>query len=52
MRNGKSYIKESSDCINKIKSIHSLPRDVIIVKVDTLGLYLFTPYKAELKALT
>ena len=42
MWNGKSYIKESSDFINKIKSIHSLLRDAIIVKVDALGLYLFT----------
>ena len=42
MRNGKSYIKEYSDFINKIKSIYSLPRDAIIAKVDTLGLYLFT----------
>ena len=44
MWNGKSYIKESSDFINKIKSINSLPRDAIIVKVDALGLYLLTPY--------
>ena len=51
MRNGKSYIKESSDISNKIKSMHSLPGDVIIAKVDVLGLYLFTPYKAGLKAL-
>ena len=43
MRNGKSYIKKSSDFINKMNSIHSLPRDTIIVKVDALGLYLLTP---------
>ena len=52
MWNGKSYIKESSDFINKIKSINSLPRYAIIVKVDALGLYLLTPFEAELKALT
>ena len=52
MRNEKSYIKESSDFINKIKSIHSLPTDAIIAKVDALGPYLLTPYKAGLKALT
>ena len=51
MRNGNSYIKECSDFINKIKSIHSLPRDAIIVKADALGLHLFTPYKAGLEAL-
>ena len=51
MQIGISHIKESSDFIYKIKSIHSLPRDAIIVKVDVWGLYLFTSYKAEPKAL-
>ena len=51
MQNGKVYVKKSSDSINKIKSIQLLPRDVI-VKEDALGLYLFTHYKAVLKALT
>ena len=47
----KLHSKESSDFIYKIKSIHSLPRDAIIVKVDVWSLYLFTPYKAGPKAL-
>ena len=51
MLNGKSYIKVSSDFINKIKSIHSLPRHAILGRVDVVGLYSSIPYKTGLKTL-
>ena len=51
MWNGKSYIKETSHFINKIKSMDALSRKAIAVKVDVSGQYLFTPYKAGPKAL-
>ena len=40
--------KASSDFINKIKCIHSLPRDAILGRVDVVGMYLSVPYKIGL----
>ena len=51
MQNGKSYIKVSSDFINKIKSIHSVPRDTVSGKAGVAGLYLRIPYKTGLKTI-
>ena len=46
----KSYIKDSCDYfINKIKSIHSISKDVILVRADILNLYSSVLYKTRLK---
>ena len=45
----KSYIKDSCGFINKIKSIHSLSKDAILVRVYILGLYSSILYKTRLK---
>lgn len=39
MQESRSYIKYSSDLIKKIKEIKQVPRDVIMVKADVVGLY-------------
>ena len=41
--------KASSDFINKINCIHSLPRDAILGRVDVVDMYLSVPYKIGLK---
>ena len=39
MRKGLSYIKDSGDFIRKIKRIGSVPKNVILVIADVVGLY-------------
>ena len=52
MRICKSYIKVSSNFINKTRRTHSLPRDAILRREDVVGpLYLPIPYKKGLKTL-
>ena len=48
IRNGKSYIKVSSNFINKIKGIHSLLRDAILGHRRPV---FSIPYKIRLNAL-
>ena len=38
MQRGKSYIKDSGDFINKIKSLHNIPKSVILLTADVVGL--------------
>ena len=51
MLRGKSYIKDSGDFINKIKNLKNISEGVILVSVDTVGLYLSIPHMAGLNAL-
>ena len=51
MQKGKSYIKESGDFINKLKSLLNIPEGVILVTADVVGLYPSIPHQAGLKAL-
>ena len=51
MQRGKSYIKDSGDFINKIKSLQNFPEGAILVTVDVIGLYPSIPHKSGLKAL-
>ena len=50
MQNGKSYIKDSGDFINKIKELQSIPDGVILVSSDVVALYPNVPHGAGLKA--
>ena len=52
MQRGKSYIKDSSDFINKIKSLQNIPEGAVLVTTDVVGLYPSIPHEAGLKALT
>ena len=51
MQKGKSYIKDSGDFINKIKSIENIPEGSILVTADVVGLYPSIPHEAGLNAL-
>ena len=50
LQNCKSNIKDSIDFINKIKSMHSLPKNAILLTADVVGLYPSTSHGAGLKA--
>ena len=43
MKAGKSYIKNKSDFIEKLKNLGNIPSNVILVIVDIVGLYLLFP---------
>ena len=49
MQNGKSYIKNSGDFINKIRTIGNTPEGAILVTADVVGLYPSIPHEAGLK---
>ena len=51
MQREKSYIKDSGDSINKIKSLQNIPERAILVTADIVGLYPSIPHKAGLNAL-
>ena len=52
MQKGKSYIKDSGDFINKIKSLKNIPEGAILITADVVGLYPSIPHEAGLKALS
>ena len=51
MQRSWSYIKNSGDFIEEIKRISNIPDDVILVKLDVVGLYPIIPHKPGLQAL-
>ena len=51
MQRGKSYIKDSGDFINKIKSSKNIPEGAILVTADVAGLYPSILQETGLKAL-
>ena len=51
MQKSWSYIKNSEDFIEKIKSTSNIPDDAILVTADAVGLYLSIPHELGLKAL-
>ena len=51
MRKGLSYIRDSQHFLEKIKTIGSIPENVILVTADVVGLYPNISHQAGLKAL-
>ena len=51
MQNSWSYIRDSSDFIEKMKRIGEIPKDAILVTADVVGLYPSIPHKEGLEAL-
>ena len=51
MQEIRSYIKNSSDFINKLKNTDHIPQDDIMVTADAVGLYPSIPHDAGLEAL-
>ena len=51
MKSGKSYVKDTGDFLEKIKSLRRIPEDAFLVTVDVVGLYPSIPQDVGLKAL-
>ena len=54
MRGGCFYIRDSNDCINKIKSFNNIPSNSILLKADVVGLvgvYPSIPRESDLNAI-
>ena len=51
MKSGKSYVKDTGDFIDKIKSLGKIPKDSFLVTADVVGLYPSIPHEAGLNAL-
>ena len=47
----KSYIKDTNDFLNKLRSLPKLPSDIILCTVDVVGLYPNIPHEEGLPAL-
>ena len=51
MQESWSYIKDSGDCLKKVKHLGPIPDGAILVTADVVGLYRSIPHKAGLEAL-
>jgi len=51
MKDGKSYIKDSSDFLAKIKELGKIPEDSFLVTCDVVGLYPSIPHSDGLRTL-
>ena len=51
MKSGKSYVKDTGDFLEKIKSLVRITKDAFLVTADVVGLYPSIPHDAGLKAL-
>ena len=47
----KSYIKDTNDFLKKVRSLPSLPDDIILCTVDVVGIYPNIPHEEGLFAL-
>ena len=47
----KSYIKDTNDFLNKLRSLPKLPDNIILCTVDVVGLYPNIPHEEDLFAL-
>ena len=51
MKGGKSYVKDTNHCLERLKELGKVPPNAILVTADVVGLYPSIPYDAGLKAL-
>ena len=51
MKKGNSYLKETSDFLEKLRAIGKIPNGVILVTADVVGLYPRIPHDEGLKVL-
>ena len=51
MKAGKSYVKDTSDFLEKLKNLGTIPSNAILVTADVVGLYPSIPHDAGLQAL-
>ena len=51
MKSGKSYVKDTGNFLEKIKSLGRIPKDAFLVTADVVGLYPSILHDIGLKAL-
>ena len=51
MKAGKSYIKDASHFLEKLKNLGNIPSNALVVTADVVGLYPSIPHNAGLQAL-
>ena len=51
MKSGKSYVKDTGDFLENIKSLGRIPEDAFLVTTDVVGLHLSIPHDVGVKAL-
>ena len=51
MKQGESYIKDTGDFLEKLKSVEGIPKGAILVTADVVGLYPSIPYDGGLEIL-
>ena len=51
MQNGNSYITDSHHFLERIKNIHTIPDNAMLVTADVMGLYPSSPHSADLNSL-
>ena len=51
MKSGKSYVKDTGDFLEKIKSLGRIPEDAFLVTADVVGVYPSIPHDVGLKAI-
>ena len=51
MQSAKSYIKDTSDFLRKLKGLGKVPENAILVTADVVGLYPSIPHEDDLEAL-
>ena len=51
MQSGRSYIKDTEDCLKRISALGPLPKNSILVTADVVGLYPTIPREGGLEAL-
>ena len=51
MKSGKSYIKDTTEFLDKLRSLDNIPENAILVTADVVGLYPSIPHDEGLRAL-
>ena len=51
MKEGKSYIKDTADFLDKLKDLGQVPEGAILVTADVVGLYPSIPHTEGLEVL-
>ena len=52
MKSGKSYVKDTGDFLEKIRSLGRIPEDAFLITADVLGFYPSIPHDQDLKHYT
>ena len=51
MKQGESYIKDTGDFLEKLKTVGEIPKETFLVTADVVGLYPSIPHDGGLEVL-